>query len=368
MGTLYVVRGEILSVITPETRAVPGYGVVDILSDNSLVVGELTLQPGVTSLIWCPHEDIASSWSETLRITEDLPVVAEPNAQTVSKIVVVGKGAEPDYCTFQLLHDKPVHAFDPVYRCWSELAPLRTLSRFQAAAKIGERLVLFSNSTSRCLTPASNKWQNAAINPGYRDLFAVAWWHEALYLAGGVVSGGCATTQVYHYTDHWRAKAPLFHRRYGHGLVSQGDYMYAIGGFSSLVMTLSSVERYDPRANEWQSMASMADPRGDFGVAVVGRSVYVLGGGQGGGLRISSCERYDVDRNTWRPISSLQAPLTDVAACAYEATIFVFGNYNGTTRVQQYDTASDTWVDAGPMPPGLVARTATLMPTACLQL
>ena len=51
-------------------------------------------------------------------------------------------------------------------------------------------------------------------------------------------------------------------------LVANMGHLYAIGGYDGM-KNLSSVERYDPAADEWSQVAQMESHEGDVGVGVI---------------------------------------------------------------------------------------------------
>jgi N-acetylneuraminic acid mutarotase len=68
---------------------------------------------------------------------------------------------------------------------------------------------------------------------------------------------------------------------------------------------LSSVQRYDPTADNWQEVASLTMRRGNFGAAAFaeGRRIMVVGGVDvinGERPKLSTSEVYDVETDEWQ--------------------------------------------------------------------
>lgn len=60
------------------------------------------------------------------------------------------------------------------------------------------------------------------------------------------------------------------------GVVTVGQYIYAVGGYDSCSQ-LRTVERYDPERNVWEYRASMLHPRSALSAAVLDNEIWVFG-------------------------------------------------------------------------------------------
>ena len=84
----------------------------------------------------------------------------------------------------------------------------------------------------------------------------VAVLHNKLYIAGG--AGSWQTRKSLKYKDmetgRWSQVKDMHLARYGHGMVSVNDKLYAIGGHA-----VNTVEVYDPNTNKWRTLQQKLD-------------------------------------------------------------------------------------------------------------
>ena len=111
---------------------------------------------------------------------------------------------------------------------------------------------------------------------GYGFLYEPVEWrvteylqNEYLYVIGGRdAHDRLSTVECYDASINawspWNV-ASLTTARWGHGVITLGGFIYAIGGRDGTHTVLSSAERYDPSTNVWTAVASMATGRSYFG-------------------------------------------------------------------------------------------------------
>jgi len=100
-------------------------------------------------------------------------------------------------------------------------------------------------------------------------------------------------------TKTWEAVAPMGLERENMSLTVLDGKLYAVGGEFDLV-SVSSVERYDPIKNAWETVAPMVEARSGHETTVLGGKLYVFGGLTGNYEGpISSVERYDPTSDAW---------------------------------------------------------------------
>lgn len=93
------------------------------------------------------------------------------------------------------------------------------------------------------------------------------------------------TLQVYDMeTKSWSTLAPRPVKAHGYGVVSDGPYLYAFGGFVHSAehkpkwKSIPDVHRYDTRTDSWEKVGELAEPRSSNAAVQVGRKVYMVGG------------------------------------------------------------------------------------------
>lgn len=85
--------------------------------------------------------------------------------------------------------------------------------------------------------------------------------------------------------------------------VCVGQYILAIGGWTTGGERLNTVECYDPEQNRWTAVAPMQSSRKRFGAVALDGKVFVAAG-EGGVVRhekpaVPAMECYDPEHNTW---------------------------------------------------------------------
>jgi len=106
----------------------------------------------------------------------------------------------------------------------------------------------------------------------------------------------------------WEACHPLSNGRSTLGLAGCNGTLYAVGGFAA-PHYLSTVEAFDPNANQWWGVAPLRTPRRDLGLAAVEhRHMLVCAGGYDGNKYLGAVEAFDPRTNNWRQLAPLRHP------------------------------------------------------------
>jgi kelch-like protein 17 (actinfilin)/kelch-like protein 20 len=160
----------------------------------------------------------------------------------------------------------------------------------------------------------------------------------------------------------WQPRAPLSTPRYAPAGVSDGGFVYALGGAAGVIGTpaYTSGERYNPATNAWSPIAPMSTRRYDFAAAVdtAGR-IYAIAGcavdGCPTGSFEQSVERYDPATDAWQAVAPLPHQRWDFAAATGgDGRIYVIGGFNKRAQVVStvfaYNPASNTWARVAPLP------------------
>jgi N-acetylneuraminic acid mutarotase len=211
----------------------------------------------------------------------------------------------------------------------------------------------------------SNSWTTVASMPGgARDGGATATGPDGrIYVIGGF-DGSNHLNRVEAYdvgTNTWSTEASLPGAGRGNLPVATGPdgRIYAIGGLTD-TGPVSEVDAYDTTTNTWTTVASMpGGARQDLAAATGpdGR-IYAIGGFDGTNI-LSRVEAYDTTTNTWTTEAPMPGgPREDlVAATGADGRIYAIGGDAGscssiTSRVEAYDTKSNTWATLASMPGG----------------
>ena len=164
----------------------------------------------------------------------------------------------------------------------------------------------------------------------------------------------------------WTTKAPLLTPRMSPGVVAgSAGSIYVVGG-SGTAGFLNSVEKYDSSSDTWVPEAPMKYARHSFGCAqATNGKIYVIAGWNGWFTDYN--EEYDPATDTWTTKAPLYTALhSPSVVAASDGRVYVvggtntYGEYQGLTRVDAYDPATDTWTTVAPMPTGRWAAAGVL--------
>lgn len=176
---------------------------------------------------------------------------------------------------------------------------------------------------------------------------------EVLFAVGGWCSGD-AISSVERYdpqANEWRMVAPMSKRRCGVGVAVLNDLLYAVGGHDGQSY-LNSIERYDPQTNQWSSdVAPTSSCRTSVGVAVLENFLYAVGG-QDGVSCLSFVERYDPQSNRWSKVTSMSTRRLGVGVAVLNGNLYAVGGSDGTSplnTVEKYDPRTNRWTPVPPM-------------------
>ena len=215
-------------------------------------------------------------------------------------------------------------------------------------------------------------WTPIADTPAGVRYHATTYHDGNVYQIGGETGWWIFTDAVHRYnigTDTWDTPAPLPQAVYGMGAVTVGDNIYVIGGSQCTVdpnigctagAFTDVVQIYDTAAGTWSVdatdplMASLAFAS----VVTDGTYIYVMGGLDATGALHNSFYTYDpaaANGSRWWAGSPLATARAHAAAAYIDGFIYVAGGWLGgatlTDTVEVYDTTTGgTWAVGPPMP------------------
>lgn len=161
--------------------------------------------------------------------------------------------------------------------------------------------------------------------------------------------GGTNKARTADLTDHWaldlsspnatwQRRASLANGRHHMGSTVLGGRIYAIGGqkrHDADLVTQSTVEVYDPGADDWTTRAAIPRARGHISSAtfVLDGRIVVAGGEVAHGSRIADVTAYDPGSNSWTALSPLpQTKASGVAVPIGAGFVYTGGGWKGGWR------------------------------------
>jgi N-acetylneuraminic acid mutarotase len=155
----------------------------------------------------------------------------------------------------------------------------------------------------------------------------------------------------------WDALTPYPVEILDHAVAAQGGIIYSFSGVSSATVVPNSY-KYNPATNSWVTIAPLPSARQLASAVSDGTYIYILGGSDGylGGNLTSTLFRYDPATNTYTSLASYDTPTTGQAAAYLDGKIYRIGgcstvNCSGAiSSVEVYDIASNSWAYAASYP------------------
>ena len=168
-----------------------------------------------------------------------------------------------------------------------------------------------------------------------------------LYFVGGSRNQLCDVGKYNPDTNQWHKVCPLSSPRSGVCTVTDGSYLYAVGGIDQTEQYLNIVERFDPRKNTWENLPPMLARRAIAGGAVIKQRLFVFGGLHHEDSRDEdSCEMFDLATEMWSSISSQVIRRQPASAVSFKGKIYVFAANAGSSepeKFQVYDAEQNQW-------------------------
>lgn len=208
------------------------------------------------------------------------------------------------------------------------------------------------HSPAEFYDPSLNRWFSLKSFKKMIKFCTVSSLQGFLYVIGGVDEEGNFLSSVQRYNpdkDFWQEMPSLCCPRSSVCAVSDGSFMYAIGG-NTEIRPVDVVERFDPKEKKWERIPSTLEKRMGAGGAAVNGSVFVFGGVCMGTKSASVfAEMYDPAINEWSSILTtafVASKLRRVSVVNFKETIYVFSE----GKLHIYDTVTREWVYFGRCP------------------
>lgn len=128
------------------------------------------------------------------------------------------------------------------------------------------------------------------------------------------------------YSRHIVEEAVMFHFEHA-GMQMRDCYaetIYLLGGETSFMKEVKSVERYNCDTMQWEVVKSMTEARASFTVATLQDKLYVIGGYRRG-RKLNSMECYDPAQNAWVSLQPMSKCQGDMRAAVLDGYIYVAG-------------------------------------------
>ena len=246
---------------------------------------------------------------------------------------------------------KPVQAYDPVTKTWTDRArPPMEINHFQAVTLNGLIYAMgaFTGSYPHevplpnvyIYNPVTNVWLTGGTIPESRRRGSpgAAIYNNKIYMVGGITdghwSGWVSWFDVYDpATNTWTALPDAPRTRDHFHVAIVNDKLYVIGGRRSsgitnqvFALTIPEVDVYDFATGQWSTLpggSNLPTPRAGACTVVLGEEVIVVGGETNAVEANKETEALNVTTNTWRRLADLQQARHGTQAIVNNKGIYV---------------------------------------------
>lgn len=186
--------------------------------------------------------------------------------------------------------------------------------------------------------------------PEPRTEVAGATWEGRIAVAGGLTADGRASPRFDLYvpeSNTWEAGPPLPVALHHLGLVTLGDRLYLVGGYTNTASgewnAQAAVYSLGRRDTTWRPEPSLSKPRGSPGVAALNGRVVATGGVTG--EVTASTETWSPGDVTWRPGPDLKERREHLAMAALGGRVYAIAGRapDNLRSVESWDGREAAW-------------------------
>lgn len=143
----------------------------------------------------------------------------------------------------------------------------------------------------------------------------------------------------------WDQRAPLLEPNSEMGVAELNGKIYVIGGYPASRVSVTTVQVYDPAADEWELATPLPVALNHLMPAVANGKLYVIGGQTDANVAyVNTVYEYDPEAMTWLRKNNMPTARSAGAAVTIDGKIYVAGGRpprGGDFAV--YDPAADHW-------------------------
>lgn len=237
---------------------------------------------------------------------------------------------------------------------WLESRPMLEARANMAVATVGLDLYQIGGETGsgvdgvvRAFNSVDRSWRSIAEKPTAVTDSSAAELYGEIYVTGGKLADGTPTAAVEAYSptqDAWRLAAPLPHPISSGLTLSDGAFLYVLGGHDG-ESYLDTVYVYDPASDSWRPLPVLPEARAASSGGTLAGQLMVVGGENDSGA-LNTCYQFDPAAASWAQCPDLLAPRTRAGSAVLLNRLYVIGGAHQNEPLsfsEMYDPASETW-------------------------
>jgi serine/threonine protein kinase/N-acetylneuraminic acid mutarotase len=184
---------------------------------------------------------------------------------------------------------------------------------------------LTSEQSDRVYVLRGGSWERLPSLNHPRAAAAAAVVGDKIVVVGGQADGKLVRQTEVFDGERWTDVAEMPTPREHLAAVSDGRYLYAVGGRElSADKSSTAVERYDPADDSWTELDAMPQPTGGLSAAYAGGRV-VATGGEGTTAASDAVQAYDIRNERWSRLPALPRARHGVAVAAIGDAVYAIG-------------------------------------------
>jgi DNA-binding CsgD family transcriptional regulator/N-acetylneuraminic acid mutarotase len=237
---------------------------------------------------------------------------------------------------------------------WFESRPMSQARANMAVASVGLDLYQIGGETAdgvdgsvQVFNSRDLVWRSGTEKPtAVADATAAELYGE-IYIAGGRTADGQPTSAVEAYSptqNAWRPVAPLPHPVSGALTLSDGSFLYLIGGYDGQAY-LNESYVYDPAEDTWRPLPSLPQPAAYLSGGAITGKLIVVGGENADGV-LAKCHLYDPAEAVWSVCPDMLLPRRNAGSAVLLNKLYVIGGTADNEEItysEMYDPDSETW-------------------------
>jgi hypothetical protein len=173
-----------------------------------------------------------------------------------------------------------------------------------------------------------------------------------IYSFGGATTGDILVGNSYRFDGQiWAPIAPLPQPRAYAAAVTDGTYIYILGGVGPPFVVTNTLYRYDPASNTYTTLAPAAFATYSSAAAYLNGRIYKIAGCPTIGCPspIASVEVYDLVTQSWSTVANYPTADGILGAVSDAGFIYAAGGVDGTpiyfSKTYRYDPIAVSWDD-----------------------
>jgi non-specific serine/threonine protein kinase len=229
-----------------------------------------------------------------------------------------------------------VEGYDPVINGWKSAPDLPVRLHHQMAVNYKGELVVIGGwvpvgsdpsgqLSDRVFALRDGDWTELPSLRGPRAAGAAAVVGDRIVVTGGQADGRLVDTTEVFDGKQWSSAADIPTPREHLAAVSDGRYVYAVGGRAlSPDKNSAALERYDPESDRWRRLPDMPTARGGLGAAIAGGHLLAVGG-ESPTRAFGQVESYSLTGGDWSTAPSMRTPRHGLVVAAIDRSLYSLG-------------------------------------------